>query len=72
MQKTETNSNPDVENSTDKKGVATRLLGVVAIILGSLDSVLSWRGGFEVEPFYIALIASGVVLYISGSLAGRR
>ncbi len=72
MQKTETNSNPDVEDSGDRKGVATRLLGVVAIILGSLDSVLSWRGGFDVEPFYITLIAGGVVLYISGSVAGRR
>ncbi len=72
MQQTESNQGSGVENNAVRKGVIPRLLGVVAIILGFLDSMLSWRGGFDVEPFYIALIAGGVLLYISGSLAGRR
>jgi len=72
MQKAETKQSPSVENSASQKGVILRLLGVVAIILGFLDSMLSWRGGFAVEPFYIALIMGGVILYITGSLAGKR
>ncbi len=72
MQKTEPKQNPSVVNNTDRKGVAARLLGVVAIILGFLNSMLSWRGGFAIEPFYIALILGGVILYITGSLTGRR
>ena len=72
MQKTQAKQSPDVENSASQKGVILRLLGVVAIILGFLDSMLSWRGGFAVEPFYIALILGGVMLYITGSLVGKR
>jgi len=72
MQNTESKDSAGIENSTEQKGVIPRLLGVVAIILGSLDSMLSWRGGFEVEPFYIALILGGVLLYIAGSLARNR
>ncbi len=72
MQKAESKQSPSVDNGDEKKGGALRLLGVVAIILGFLDSMLSWRGGLDVEPFYIALIAGGVILYISGSVAGRR
>ncbi len=72
MQKAESKQSPSVDNGDEKKGVALRLLGVVAIILGFLDSMLSWRGGFAVEPFYIALILGGVILYITGSLARKR
>jgi hypothetical protein len=72
MQKTDSKQSPGVEDSAAQKGVIPRLLGVVAIILGFLDSMLSWRGGFAVEPFYIALILGGVILYIAGSLAGKR
>ncbi len=72
MQKTDSNQGSSVEDSASRRGVIPRLLGVVAIILGSLDSMLSWRGGFAVEPFYIALILGGVILYVTGTLAGKR
>jgi hypothetical protein len=72
MQKTESKEISPVENDADQKGVALKLLGVVAIILGSLDSMLSWRGGLVLEPFYIALILGGAILYVAGSLAGKR
>jgi hypothetical protein len=72
MQKTESKEISPAENGAVQKGVALKLLGVVSIILGSLDSMLSWRGGFAVEPFYIALILGGVILYVAGSLAGKR
>ncbi len=72
MQDTEVKQGSSVENSDSNKGVIPRLLGVVAIILGFLDSMLSWRGGFALEPFYIALILGGVILYVTGSLAGKR
>ncbi len=72
MQKTEVKQSSSAEDSDSRKGVIPRLMGVVAIILGFLDSMLSWRGGFAVEPFYIALILGGVILYVTGSLAGKR
>ncbi len=72
MHKTELNENPGNENSTTRKGVALRMLGVVAIILGILDSMLAWRGGYSVEPLYIGLIMGGLMLYISGILVRNR
>ena len=72
MQKTEMKQNSSPEDSDSRKGVIPKLLGVVAMILGFLDSMLSWRGGFAVEPFYIALMLGGVILYVTGSLAGKR
>ncbi len=72
MQKAESKQGPSVDNGDEHKGVGLRLLGVVAIILGFLDCMLSWRGGFGVEPFYIALILGAVILYITRELARRR
>ncbi len=68
MQNTESEDNVGAEN----KGVIPKLLGVVAIILGFLDSMLSWRGGFELDPLFIGLILGGIFLYITGSLASNR
>ncbi len=68
MQNTESEDNIGAEN----KGVIPKLLGVVAIILGFLDSMLSWRGGFELDPLFIGLILGGIFLYITGSLASNR
>ncbi len=68
MQNTESEDNVGTEN----KGVIPKLLGVVAIILGFLDSMLSWRGGFELNPLFIVLILGGIFLYITGSLASNR
>jgi len=62
----------EIEDSNNEQGVILRLLGVVAIILGSLDSMLSWRGGFAVHSFYVALILGGVILYVIGSLLRNR
>ncbi len=67
MQNTESEDNIGAEN----KGVIPKLLGVVAIILGFLDSMLSWRGGFELDPLIIGLTLGGIFLYITGSLASN-
>ena len=54
------------------KGAKTRLFGVGLIFLGVLDSMLSWRGGFEVSHFYIVLMAAGAALYFIGSIRKGR
>ncbi len=61
-----------VENSNAQSGVIFRMLGVTAIILGLLDSMLSWRGGFELNSFYLALMLGGAMLFIAGSLMRNR
>lgn len=55
-----------------KKGVKTKLLGVILVILGALDSMLSWRGGFEAGDGYLVLIAAGLALFAIGAVRQGR
>ncbi len=57
-----------MENHKPKKGVITKLFGVVLMFLGVLDGMLSWRGGLGVSDFYVLLIAVGMSLYIVGAI----
>ena len=65
---------PDAtEPEAPRRGVAVKLLGVVLIILGVLDSMLSWRGGFALHETYVLLIALGIFIYAVGAIAhGER
>jgi hypothetical protein len=48
--------------------VAIKLFGVALIFLGVLDSMLSWRGGFQVDGAYALMMAFGVFLYALGAI----
>jgi hypothetical protein len=61
-----------MESDRPAKGYIIRLFGVVLIFLGGLDSMLSWRGGFAANDFYLLLIVSGLVLYGVGSVRRRN
>ena len=50
------------------RGAIIRLFGVILVILGTLDIMLSWRGGFAVEPFHAALIGVGLLLCLIGAI----
>lgn len=53
-------------------GVKTRLCGAVLVFLGSLDSLLSWRGGIPLSRFHAVLIAAGLFVYAIGAMFRRR
>jgi hypothetical protein len=50
------------------KGVFMRLFGVVLVFLGLLDSLLSWRGGFALDGFYVFMIAAGISIFVVGTI----
>ena len=52
----------------NNRGAIIRLFGVILIILGALDTMLSWRGGFEVLPFHAMLIVMGLLLCLIGAI----
>ena len=54
------------------RGAIIRLFGVILVILGTLDSMLMWRGGLTLGNFYIGMIASGLFLYLIGSIKRNR
>lgn len=55
-----------------KVGVKTKLFGVVLIFVGTMDAMLSWRGGLAPDGFYVFLIAAGLALYLVGSIRQGR
>jgi hypothetical protein len=55
-----------------RRGVKTRLVGVVLIFLGILDSLLVWRGGATPGDPFLLLLAAGVALYVVGAIRGRQ
>ncbi|MCP5036464.1 MAG: hypothetical protein GY945_02575 [Rhodobacteraceae bacterium] len=59
-----------MQDETSKKGVKTKLFGVVLIFLGALDSMLFWRGGLVVNDFYLLLFVLGCIVYIIGAIRG--
>lgn len=55
----------------ERRGVKSRLVGVVLIALGVLDSLLTLRGGLPSEK-YMVLIAVGVIIFAIGAMRSRR
>ena len=49
-------------------GAIVRLFGVIFIILGALNTMLSWRGGFEILSLPVILLGSGLLLYAIGGV----
>ncbi len=60
-----------METQGEKRGVKTKLLGVVMVSLGILDSLLTLRGGVPDEK-YILLIVFGIAVYIIGAVRAAR
>jgi hypothetical protein len=50
------------------KGVKTKLIGVVLVFVGVMNSMLSWRGGFALDDMPVLLLAGGVILYAVGAV----
>ncbi len=64
------NGQPDDHPNT--LGPVVRLFGVVLIILGTLNTMLSWRGGFEVLSLPVYLFAAGILLCVIGGVLRER
>jgi len=60
------------QDETSRKGVKTKLFGVGLIFLGALDSMLFWRGGLEVNDFYLLLFVLGCIIYIIGAIRANE
>jgi hypothetical protein len=56
----------------NNRGAILRLFGVILIILGTLNTMLSWRGGLEIVPFHAMLMAAGVLLCMIGAIRRNR
>lgn len=59
------------EEFKEKKGVALKALGMMLILLSSLDLMFCWRGGFPVGILYPTILVAGIAMFAFGTLRGR-
>ncbi len=59
------------EQATIKRGVKTRLLGLIMIFLSILNSMLLWRAGIQLNDFYLLFFVVGASLFTIGTIRGR-
>ncbi len=51
-----------------RKGAVIKMFGVALIFVGMLDTLLSWRGGFQMDGTYALVIAFGFFLFAIGAI----
>ncbi len=55
-----------------RKGVKTRIIGVILIFVAMMNAMLHWRGGFDLGTGSILFFALGISLYAIGAIRGGR
>jgi len=60
-----------MEEEYSKRGVKTKLLGFILIVLGVLDSLLTLRGGIPAYEFLL-LIFVGACIFAIGAVRGAQ
>ena len=55
-----------------RRGVKTRLLGFILMVLGVLDSLLTLRGGIPAYEFLLLILLGACVFAIGAFRGGRR
>lgn len=55
-----------------RRGVKTRLLGFILMVLGVLDSLLTLRGGIPAYEFLLLILLGACVFAIGAVRGGRR
>lgn len=62
-----TETRAEIPHATTR-GAVFRIFGAILVILGTLDIMLSWRGGFEIFSFHVLLFSTGVLLCVIGAI----
>lgn len=60
------------ETEYHRRGVKTRLLGFILMVLGVLDSLLTLRGGIPAYEFLFLILLGACVFAIGAVRGGRR
>lgn len=60
-----------METGHNRRGVKTRLVGFIVMVLGLLDTLLTLRGGIPAYE-YLLLILFGACIFAVGAVRGSR
>jgi len=60
------------EEIKEKKGIALKVFGVSLFLIGSLNTMLCWRGGIATNTFGPSVMFVGIALFIVGTIRGAE
>ena len=60
------------EEIKEKKGIATKVFGVSLFLIGSLNTMLCWRGGISANAFGPSVMVVGIALFMIGTVRGQN
>lgn len=60
------------ETEYGKRGVKTKLLGFILMVLGVLDSLLTLRGGIPAYEFLLLILLGACVFAVGAVRGGQR
>ena len=61
-----------MEGEYNIRGVKTKLLGFILMLLGLLDSLLTLRGGVPAYEFLLLIVAGAAVFAIGAVRSGQK
>ncbi|MDO8291437.1 MAG: hypothetical protein Q7T29_01015 [Gallionella sp.] len=61
-----------MEAEYNKRGVKTKLVGFIIMVLGLLDCLLNLRGGLPAYDQYLIVILVGACVFAIGAVRGAR
>lgn len=61
-----------METEYGRRGVKTKLVGFIIMVLGVMDCLLNLRGGLPAYEKYLVLIFIGACVFAIGAIRGAR
>jgi hypothetical protein len=52
--------------------VFLKVIGFMVLLIGTLNVMLAWKGGFVGSDFQMVLIGGGLIMMVMGAVAGQR
>jgi len=59
-----------METGYGRRGVKTKLIGFIIMVLGVLDCLLNLRGGLPAYEKYLVLVFIGACVFAAGAIRG--
>ena len=51
-----------------RRGLVAIIFGVILVIVGFMNCMLAWLGGFQINLLFLIFIMSGILLFTVGAL----
>lgn len=58
----------DEKSLQNSRGLVARIFGVVLVLVGAMDCMLAWQGGFKINLLFVMFIMGGILVFTVGAV----